>query len=70
MLKKIPLHTQIIIGLVLGLVVGLVMIKFGVDPYIIINFVKPIGTIFINSLKMIAVPLGVRIIGHRCCKSW
>ncbi|MCS4436829.1 dicarboxylate/amino acid:cation symporter [Aquiflexum gelatinilyticum] len=57
MLKKIPLHTQIIIGLVLGLVVGLVMIKFGVDPYIIINFVKPIGTIFINSLKMIAVPL-------------
>ena len=57
MLKKIPLHTQIIIGLVLGLVVGLVMIKFGVDPYFIINFVKPIGTVFINSLKMIAVPL-------------
>lgn len=57
MLKKIPLHTQIIIGLVLGLVVGLVIVKFGFDPYIILNFVKPIGTVFINSLKMIAMPL-------------
>lgn len=57
MLKKIPLHTQIIIGLVLGLVFGLVVIKFGMDPSFTVNFIKPIGTIFINSLKMIAVPL-------------
>lgn len=57
MFKKIPLHTQIIAGLILGLVFGLVIIKFGIDPDFTINFIKPIGTIFINSLKMIAVPL-------------
>lgn len=57
MLKKIPLHTQIIIGLVLGLIVGLVIIQFGIAPDFTVNFIKPIGTIFINALKMIAVPL-------------
>lgn len=57
MFKKIPLHTQIIAGLILGLVFGLVIIKFGIDPEFTINFIKPIGTVFINSLKMIAVPL-------------
>lgn len=57
MLKKIPLHTQIIIGLVLGLVFGLVVIKTSISPDFTIDYIKPIGTIFINSLKMIAVPL-------------
>lgn len=57
MFKKIPLHTQIIAGLVLGLVFGLVIVQFGISPEFTINFIKPIGTIFINSLKMIAVPL-------------
>ncbi|WP_268033228.1 dicarboxylate/amino acid:cation symporter [Algoriphagus sp. PAP.12] len=57
MLKKIPLHTQIIIGLVLGLVFGLVVIKTSIPNSFTIDFIKPIGTIFINSLKMIAVPL-------------
>ena len=57
MKKKLPLHTQIIIGLVLGLILGLVVVKFGLSPEFIIDYVKPIGTIFINALKMIAVPL-------------
>jgi proton glutamate symport protein len=57
MFKKIPLHTQIIAGLILGLIVGLVIIQFGISPYFTINFIKPVGTIFINALKMIAVPL-------------
>jgi proton glutamate symport protein len=57
MFKKIPLHTQIIAGLILGLVFGLVIIKFGINPEFTINFIKPIGTVFINALKMIAVPL-------------
>ncbi|GAA0880428.1 dicarboxylate/amino acid:cation symporter [Algoriphagus jejuensis] len=55
--KKIPLHTQIILGLVLGLVFGLVVIKTGIPNSFTLNYIKPIGTIFINSLKMIAVPL-------------
>lgn len=56
-MKKIPLHTQIIIGLVLGLVFGLASIKFGWDPEFTAKYIKPFGTIFINALKMIAVPL-------------
>src|SRR5690554_3496740 len=57
MFKKIPLHTQIIVGLVLGLIFGLVVIKTNISPDFTIDYIKPIGTIFINSLKMIAVPL-------------
>ncbi|MBN3581256.1 dicarboxylate/amino acid:cation symporter [Algoriphagus aestuarii] len=57
MLKKIPLHTQIIIGLVLGLVFGLLVIKTAIPNSFTLDYIKPIGTIFINSLKMIAVPL-------------
>lgn len=57
MLKKIPLHTQIILGLVLGLIFGLVIIQFGISPNFTVDYIKPIGTIFINALKMIAVPL-------------
>lgn len=56
-MKKIPLHTQIIIGLVLGLVYGLVTIKTGIPNWITIDLIKPVGTIFINGLKMIAMPL-------------
>ncbi|WP_154856220.1 dicarboxylate/amino acid:cation symporter [Cyclobacterium xiamenense] len=57
MKKKIPLHTQIIAGLVLGLIVGLGIVKLGIAPDFTMNYIKPVGTIFINGLKMIAVPL-------------
>ncbi len=57
MFKKIPLHTQIITGLVLGLIFGLVVIKTSIPNSFTLDYIKPIGTIFINALKMIAVPL-------------
>jgi proton glutamate symport protein len=57
MRKKIPLHTKIILGLVLGLIFGLVVIKTNIPNSFTLDYIKPIGTIFINSLKMIAVPL-------------
>jgi len=57
MRKKIPLHTQIIIGLVLGLIFGLVVIKTSLPNSFTLDYIKPFGTIFINGLKMIAVPL-------------
>ncbi|TFV95875.1 dicarboxylate/amino acid:cation symporter [Algoriphagus kandeliae] len=57
MLKKIPLHTQIIIGLVLGLIFGLVSIQTAIPSSFTIDYIKPVGTIFINGLKMIAMPL-------------
>jgi len=56
-LKKIALHTQIIIGLILGLVVGLLFVQLGLPAEFVLNYIKPVGTIFINCLKMIAVPL-------------
>ncbi len=56
-MKKLPLHTQIIIGLILGLAFGLVSIKTGMPKWITLDYIKPIGTIFINGLKMIAMPL-------------
>ena len=56
-MKKIALHTQIIIGLILGLVVGLLFVQLGLPAEFVLNYIKPVGTIFINCLKMIAVPL-------------
>jgi proton glutamate symport protein len=56
-MKRIPLHVQIVLGLVLGLIFGWLSIQFGWDPAFTTNWIKPIGTIFINALKMIAVPL-------------
>ena len=57
MLKKIPLHTQIIAGLILGLAYGLIVIRTDIPSSFTLDFIKPIGTIFINGLKMIAMPL-------------
>lgn len=56
-MRKIPLHIQIVIGLVLGLLFGIASIQFGWDSSFTINYIKPFGTIFVNALKMIAVPL-------------
>lgn len=56
-MKRIPLHIQIVIGLVLGLVYALVSIYAGFSPAFTLNWIKPIGDIFVNGLQMIAVPL-------------
>jgi proton glutamate symport protein len=55
--NKFALHWQIIIGLVLGLVYGLVVINIEGGLNFTSDYVKPIGTIFIKALKMIAVPI-------------
>jgi Na+/H+-dicarboxylate symporter len=49
-LKKLQLWQKIFIGLVLGLIVGLVFKEN-------VLFLKPIGTLFINLIKMLIVPL-------------
>ena len=56
-MKKLPLYTQILLGLVLGLIYGILSIQFGWDPTFTSKYIKPFGTIFFNALKMIAVPL-------------
>lgn len=50
------LHWQIIIGLVLGLIWGLVASLVGFSDFTI-DYIQPVGTIFINLLKLIAIPL-------------
>ena len=56
MLKKIPLHTQILVSLVLGLVYGVIAVQFGWIEFTQ-NWINPWGTIFVRLLKLIAVPL-------------
>ena len=56
-MKKIDLHWQIIIGMISGVVFGLVLLNFDWGKSFVIDWIKPFGTIFINSLKLIAVPL-------------
>jgi proton glutamate symport protein len=56
-MKKIALHIQILVGLVLGLSLALLSVTLGWSPAFTINYIKPFGTVFLNSLKMIAIPL-------------
>ncbi len=56
MKKSLALHWKILIGIVFGLLFGLIMKNFDLKD-IVVDWVKPFGTIFINMLKMIAVPL-------------
>ncbi|MBV6646179.1 MAG: dicarboxylate/amino acid:cation symporter [Cyclobacteriaceae bacterium] len=57
MKQKIPLHTRILIGMALGLIFGIVCLQSPALSSFTLDFIKPIGTIFIRGLKMIAVPL-------------
>ena len=56
MWKKLPLIWKILIGMVLGIAWGMLAVTVGWEKFTI-NWVKPWGTIFINLLKLIAVPL-------------
>lgn len=55
-MKKLALHWKIIIGMVLGLALGLGL-SFTENAQFAADWVSPFGTIFINLLKLIAVPL-------------
>ena len=54
--KSIPLHWQIIFGLVLGLIYSLLATIKGWTDFTS-DWISPFGVIFINALKLIAVPL-------------
>ncbi|MFL2982947.1 MAG: dicarboxylate/amino acid:cation symporter [Candidatus Neomarinimicrobiota bacterium] len=55
-MRRLALHWQIIIGLSLGLVYGITATNFGWGNFTS-DWVAPFGTIFINLLKLIAMPL-------------
>jgi Na+/H+-dicarboxylate symporter len=56
-MKKLALHWQILLGMAAGVLVGLLMTKFDGGKEIVQDWIKPFGSIFINALKLIAVPL-------------
>lgn len=56
-MKKIALHWQILIGIAMGILLGLLCTSFVGGKEWIIDWIKPFGTIFINLLKLIAIPL-------------
>ncbi|MGM5471283.1 dicarboxylate/amino acid:cation symporter [Flavobacteriaceae bacterium LMO-SS05] len=55
-MKKLALHWKILIGMVLGIIWALLSSSLGWSSFTI-NWIDPFGTIFINLLKLIAVPL-------------
>lgn len=56
-MKKIPLHSRILLGIVLGILFGALILQFPAGKEFVIDWVKPWGDIFINLLKLIAIPL-------------
>ena len=57
-LRNLPLHWKIILGMFLGVLFGFLMSNFdSTGKELISNWIKPFGTIFINALKLIAIPL-------------
>ena len=56
-MKKLALHWKILIGMVLGILFGFLMNSIDGGKGFVTDWIKPFGTIFINLLKLIAVPL-------------
>lgn len=56
-MKKLALHWKIIIGMVLGIIFGFIMNTVDGGKGFVADWIAPFGTIFINLLKLIAVPL-------------
>ena len=56
-MKKLALHWKIIIGMVSGVLFGIIFSQITWGSIFISNWIKPFGTIFINLLKLIAMPL-------------
>ncbi|MEN1678507.1 MAG: dicarboxylate/amino acid:cation symporter [Planctomycetota bacterium] len=61
---KLALHWKILIGMAAGLLAGVLALAFngeGPDAQygtkLVVDWIKPFGTVFINALKVIAVPL-------------
>ena len=57
-MKKLSLPVQIFIALALGIVAGLILLNMGESGVAFaVEYIKPIGTIFLNLLKFIVVPI-------------
>ena len=56
MKMNLALHWKIIIGMVLGTIFGILASNFGLIEFTN-DWIKPWGIIFVNLLKLIAIPL-------------
>ena len=56
-MKSLPLHWKILIGMLVGVVFGFLMLQIKGGVEFIDAWIKPMGTIFVKLLKLIAVPL-------------
>jgi Na+/H+-dicarboxylate symporter len=56
-MKKLAMHWKIIIGMVLGIIFGFIMNNIDGGSGFVGDWIAPFGKIFINLLKLIAVPL-------------
>ncbi|HNO24233.1 MAG TPA: dicarboxylate/amino acid:cation symporter, partial [Leptospiraceae bacterium] len=54
--KEIPMHFKILLGMLFGILYGLIAVYFQWGKFTI-DWIKPVGTIFINLLKVVAIPL-------------
>lgn len=55
-MRNLALHWQILIGMALGVLFGILAVNLGWGAFVS-DWIAPFGTIFINSLKLIAIPL-------------
>jgi Na+/H+-dicarboxylate symporter len=56
-MKKLALHWKILIGMVIGLIFGFVMLQVDGGKGFVADWIKPLGSIFVKLLKLIAIPL-------------
>ncbi|MGB1307831.1 MAG: dicarboxylate/amino acid:cation symporter [Oceanihabitans sp.] len=56
-MKKLELHWKILIGMLLGIIFGFIMLQTSWGKDFVADWIKPIGTIFVKLLKLIAIPL-------------
>lgn len=56
-MKKLALHWQILIGMFLGLIFGFLMLQIEGGKSFTYDYIKPLGSMFVKLLKLIAIPL-------------
>ncbi len=54
---KLALHWRILLGMAAGVLFAVALTQFDWGKGFIVDWIKPFGTIFINALKLIAIPL-------------
>lgn len=57
MIKRTPQYVLILLGLISGVIFAFISVRFGIPSSFALKYVKPFGIIFLNALKLTAVPV-------------